>query len=246
MPLLKQQDTDAVQKRFGVELKRDVSLTLYTQMSIGGLFIPGRECRSCAAAQQMLEEVAALSPKLSLEIVDYYANETDAKSRGIDRIPATIIDGEGHGGRVRYYGLPSGFEFSVLLDSIIAASTTRRPLQMTTRRSLKELKDDVRIQVFVTPDGQHCPAVARVAHDMAMESSRVVADVIDIQEYPQLLQAYGIRNVPTTVVNESVRFSGPVTEDVFLGRILESVGEAEPADPSEEHVAAQITPVTST
>ena len=245
MPVLKQQDTEAVRKRFGAELKRDVGLTLYTQKSLGGLFIPGRECRSCGPTQQMLEEVVALSPKLSLEVVDYYANEADATSRGIDRIPATVISGEGHGDRVRYYGMPSGFEFAVLLDSIIAASTARRPLQMKTRRALKEINQDVHIQVFVTPAGQDCPAVARVAHDMAMESSRVVADVVEIQEYPRLAQAYGVRGVPTTVINDSVQFTGAVTEDVFVGRILEAVGDAAPAGLGENDVTGQVTPIAS-
>ena len=245
MPILQQQDTEAVRKRFRAELKRDVGLTLYTEKSPGRLFIPGRECRSCGPTQQMLEEVVALSPKLSLEVVDYYANDADAASRGIDKIPATVISGQGHGDRVRYYGLPSGFEFAVLLGSIIAASTTRRPLQMKTRRGLKELNQDVHIQVFVTPSGQDCPAVARVAHDMAMESSRVVADVVEIQEYPQLAQAYGVRSVPKTVINDSVQFTGAVTEDVFLGRILEAVGDAAPADPSKNDVTGQITPIAS-
>ena len=246
MPVLNQQDTEAVRKRFSAELKRDVRLTLYTQKSVGGLFIPGRECRSCGPTLQMLEEVVALSAKLSLEVVDYYANEADATSRGIDRIPATLIDGEGHGGRVRYYGLPSGFEFSVLLDSIIAASTARRPLHMKTRRGLKELEQDVHIQVFVTPGSQECPAVARVAHDMAMESSRVVADVIEIQEYPQLAQAYGVRRVPKTVINDSVQVTGAVTEDAFLSRILDAVGDSAPADPGKQPATGQITHIAST
>ena len=246
MAVLKQQDTEVVRKRFSAELKREVSLTLYTQKSLGGLFIPGRECRSCGPTQQMLEEVAALSPKLSLEVVDYYANEVDAASRGIDRIPATIISGDGHGDRVRYYGMPSGFEFSVLLDSIIAASTARRPLQVKTRRGLKELEEDVHIQMFVTPGSQDCPAVARLAHDMAMESSRVVADVVEIQEYPQLAQAYDVRSVPKAVINDSVQFTGVVTEDVFLGRILEAVGDSARADLGEERAAGLITPMKST
>ncbi len=151
MPILQQKDTETVRKRFNAELKRGVTLTLYTQKSLGGLFIPGRECRSCGPTQQMLEEIVALSPKLSLEVIDYYANEADASSLGIDKVPATVISGEGHGDRVRYFGMPTGHEFAVLLDSVIAASTTRRPLQMKTRRGLKELKQDVHIQVFVTP-----------------------------------------------------------------------------------------------
>lgn len=150
MPILNQHDRQAVRERFDVELKRDVNLTLFTQRNVGGLYIPGRECRSCGPAQQLLEEVSALSPRLHVEVVDFYANLDDARARGVDKIPATII-GEGHRDGVKYYGVPSGFEFAMLLDTIVAASSNRSPLQLETRLRLKRMKEDVHIQVFVTP-----------------------------------------------------------------------------------------------
>ena len=69
--------------------------------------------------------------------------------------------------------------------------------------------------------------MARVAHAMAIESGRVTADVVEIQEFPALAQAYGVRGVPMTVVNGSVVFSGAVTEQEFLSHLLEAVSEQE-------------------
>ena len=60
---------------------------------------------------------------------------------------------------------------------------------------------------------------------MAIESDRVTADVVEIQEFPALAQAYGVRGVPLTVINDTVAFSGAVTEEVFLSRVLEAVAE---------------------
>ena len=150
MPIIKQEDQKAVRQRFELELKRDVKVTLYTQRSIGGLFIPGRECKTCGPAEQLLEEVSALSSKIDLEVVDLYANIEDARTRGVEMIPAIIVSADG-ADNVRLYGLPSGFEFAVLLDTIISCSLSRSPLQLETRRRLKRLKEDVHIQVFVTP-----------------------------------------------------------------------------------------------
>ena len=149
MPILQAKDQQIVQKRFETELKRDVAITLYTQPDIG-LYIPGRECRTCGTTQQLVEEVSQLSPKLHLEVVDFYKNREDASALGIEKIPAMIIGGDGNT-RVRFYGLPSGLEFSVLLETLIAASEKSRSLQLETRRQLKALKEDVHIQVFVTP-----------------------------------------------------------------------------------------------
>ena len=60
MPILRQQDRDAVKSKFDLELKGDVKLTLYSKNEMGGLYIPGRECQTCAPAQQLLEEVCEL------------------------------------------------------------------------------------------------------------------------------------------------------------------------------------------
>ncbi len=78
---------------------------------------------------------------------------------------------------------------------------------------------------------------------MAMESCRVIADVIEIQEYPQLARAYGVRSVPKTVINDSVQFTGAVTEEVLLSRILEAVGDAAPTAPVEDDPTGQTTSI---
>ena len=150
MPILQPQDRQAVRQRFDLELKRDVNLTLFTQPHLGGLYIPGRECPSCHSTQQLLEEVGELSPKLHVEVVDFYANHDDVEARGVSMIPAVIVSADATD-NVKFYWLPSGFEFAVLLDTIVAAAGKKSSLQLETRRELKGLQEDVHIQVFVTP-----------------------------------------------------------------------------------------------
>ena len=117
MPMLRPQDQQAVRERFEVDLKHDVTVTLFTQHNIGGLFIPGRECKSCGPTEELLEEVTALSPRVHLNTVDFYNNPEEARARGIDKIPAVVLGPKG-GENVRFYGLPSGHEFPVLLDTL--------------------------------------------------------------------------------------------------------------------------------
>ena len=82
-----------------------------------------------------------------------------------------------------------------------------------------------------------------MAHAMALESERVAADVVEIQEYPNLAQAYNIMGVPKTVINDRVQFSGAVTEETLLRRVLEAVGAAEPEEDADPSVSEQTTPV---
>ena len=77
---------------------------------------------------------------------------------------------------------------------------------------------------------------------MAMESSRVRADVIEVQEYPHVAQAYGVSGVPKTVINDEVQFTGAVTEAQFLQSILQAIGELEPEEDEQE--TEQITPIS--
>lgn len=148
MPILQKGDQQAVQQRFEAELTDDVNITLYTQRT--GLYIPGRECRTCGTTQQLLEEVTALSPKIHLNVVDFYSNQEAARASGIDRIPAFVVSSNG-GNNVRFFGMPAGYEFASLLDTIVEASRRQTGLKPKTREWLRKLQKDVHIQVFVTP-----------------------------------------------------------------------------------------------
>ena len=78
---------------------------------------------------------------------------------------------------------------------------------------------------------------------MAMESPRVTADVIEVQEYPDLASAYGVMGVPKTVINDRVQFTGAVPEDVLTKHVLRAVGAEEPAEDEAEHFSDQTTPI---
>ena len=150
MPILAPVDEEAVHQRFQEELDEDVRLTLVTHNPVRGLYVPGRECATCPSAQQLAEEVSALSTKITLETVDFYRNPDQAEELGVDKIPALLVhhkDGDG----VRFYGLPSGHEFPVFLDAIVSASTGKSGLDEHTVGILASLDADIHIQVFATP-----------------------------------------------------------------------------------------------
>ena len=85
--------------------------------------------------------------------------------------------------------------------------------------------------------------VARVAHAMAVESQRVVADVVEVQEYPDLARMYQVRGVPRTIINDKIQFTGAVSEDEFLKHVLAAAGEEELQDDCEAPISDQTTPI---
>ena len=45
---------------------------------------------------------------------------------------------------------------------------------------------------------------------MAIANAHIVADVIEVNEFPDLIQRYAVQGVPKTVINETVEFVGNV------------------------------------
>lgn len=61
-----------------------------------------------------------------------------------------------------------------------------------------------------------------MAHQMAIESPRVKADVVEASEFPQLVEKYHIVGVPKVVINETVEFEGALSEQRYLAEVLKA------------------------
>jgi alkyl hydroperoxide reductase subunit AhpF len=143
-------ENQAEVKRLFEGLTGDVRLIYFTQRE-SPLFIPGHECETCKDTRTLLEEVAALSDKIELEVHDFVAESQLAREYAIDRIPALVITADNVKGRIRYFGLPSGYEFSVLLGSLLDASQGKSELSDASVETLGSVEKNLHIQVFVTP-----------------------------------------------------------------------------------------------
>jgi len=64
--------------------------------------------------------------------------------------PAVAVEGTKDYG-IRFLGVPAGYEFSNLIDSIIAVSRGEAQLKDETKTALAGLTEDVSIKVFATP-----------------------------------------------------------------------------------------------
>ena len=112
-------------------------------------------CDYCADTRQLIEEVVEISDKLSLEIYDLDDDADVAEKFNVDKAPGIVIAGK-NGDTVsdygiRYAGIPSGHEFTSLIQDILLVSGRDSGLTQETRDFLKELTEPVLLQVFVTP-----------------------------------------------------------------------------------------------
>jgi glutaredoxin-like protein len=218
MALLGEKDASDLRRFLGERLRGPVTIEFFTAPSSKPT-VRGGGGGTCADTGRLLAEVAGLSQKIRLEVHDFFAEADAAAAAGVDRIPAIVLKG-GARGRVRYFGIPSGYELGTLLEQIIDVGNGATDLAERTKQAVRGLVRAVHIRVFVTPACPFCPAAARLAQKMAVESEKVTADVIAAGEFPDLVERYGIRVVPKVFVNETVAFAGAQAEAHFLDSVL--------------------------
>jgi glutaredoxin-like protein len=147
--LLSQEDQNFLRDHFAKSLQKDVTLAFFTQHD-SKLSVPGQQCRYCKETGELLQEVAGLNEHIKVETFDFVTDAEKAKEFGVEMIPAVIIVGPESKG-IKFYGIPSGYEFSTLIEDISEAGNGASNLSATTKEELKKITEDTHIQVFVTP-----------------------------------------------------------------------------------------------
>ena len=140
MALIGEDDAQEIRERLK-EMVNPVKLVHFTQ-ELNLEY--GRE------AKELLEELTALSDKLSVEVYNFLLDKEKVAEYKVDKVPATAVrDGKDYG--IRFYGLPAGYEFSALLDAIIDVSKGDSGLGPESKEKLSNVTQPLHLEVFVTP-----------------------------------------------------------------------------------------------
>ena len=187
------------------------------------------QCDTCAETQQLLEEVAAVHSKVELTTYDLQKNRDIAEKFNVTNAPSIVVaakdNAEVRNLGVQFSGTPSGYEFSTLINDVLAVSRRDSGLSNTTREFLKNLDQPVHLQVFVTPSCPYCPRAVLLAHQMAMENPRMIrAEGVEATEFPELANRFNVRGVPQTVINSGAGIVvGAVPEQNLLAEIMRAL-----------------------
>ncbi len=195
MAMINEKDAKVVRDRLA-KLAGPVTLAIFTQEF---------ECEYCRQTRELAEEVAGLSGgKIRTEVYDQVRDKAQADRMGIDKIPAIAVLGDkGRDYGIRFFGIPSGYEFSSLLESLEMVAKGDSGLPPATREKLRTLASPVNLQVFVTPTCPYCPRAVLTAFRFAMESEKVSASMVEATEFPHLANKYQVSGVPHTVIGDN-------------------------------------------
>jgi glutaredoxin-like protein len=198
-------------------LPNPVKLVVFTQET---------ECLFCLQTRELVEEVGGLSDKLTVEVLDFLADAKRARTLGVDKIPAVVPlgpDDRDYG--LRLFGIPSGYEFMSLLESIQLAASGESGLSPASKSKLSAITAPLTLQVFVTPTCPYCPRAVVLAFRLAVESEQISAAMVESSEFPHLANRYQVSGVPHTVIGDSLQpMVGAYPEAAAVDMILAALG----------------------
>ncbi len=104
-----------------------------------------------AQVARLVAQICDLDPRLTCESYNFVLDTERVAELGIARTPAIAILGPEKDFGIRFYGLPSGYEFASLIDAVLDVSRGASTLAPETRAALAALERPVHLQVFSTP-----------------------------------------------------------------------------------------------
>ena len=146
MPLLSPADQEKLRESFA-EMTSAVQVLFFTQTL---------DCEPCVRTRQILDELPALSDKISIEEVNFVLDKDKSAQYGIDRVPALALlshdeAGEARDTRIRFLGTPAGYEFVSLVQALLLAGGHDSQLTPGNRALVAAVTKPTTIQVFSTP-----------------------------------------------------------------------------------------------
>ena len=219
MGLLKEEDRNYLRTEFEKILRDKVRILLFSSKD--------ENCMYCKDTKQLLQEVSELSEKIELEIHDVESEK--AEEFDVELAPSILItDEDGEAGlRIRFTGIPSGYEFTTLIKDIMYISTKQLEITDATIQELQNVRNRLRMEVYVTPTCPYCPKAVLIAHQFAMVSEKIEAEMIESLEFPSLADRWGVMGVPHTVIRNLdkgnvVQFVGAYPENHVLSFVKDA------------------------
>lgn len=155
-----------------------------------------------AHLEELTEELVGLSR--GLLSVRLMATEQDGalvSALGFRASPSfAFVLPNGEFAPVEMVGFPTGYQFGAFLNLLLTLNRGRPRLSHAVHGALKNITQDVRLEVIVTATCPNCPGVVGLAQQCALANpARIQAISLDAVQHPQFVGP-GVEAVPLTRV----------------------------------------------
>ncbi|MFO7815426.1 MAG: thioredoxin family protein [Halanaerobiales bacterium] len=214
MPKINEDEQEQIRELFAEKMEEEVYIQFFSSQD---------DCQYCEDTEEILDELRNLTDKINLDKNDLGNGRTE--EYGIERVPAILFtDKDGNDTGVHFYGIPSGHEFNTLIEGIVSMSNGQTELSEDIIEELKNIDDEILLQVFITPTCPYCPRAVKVAHEMAMHNPKIKGEMVEAIEFPDLSSKFNVSGVPKTVINSGAEEQvGAVPAKTILDKIKTSI-----------------------
>lgn len=152
-----------------------------------------------AELRQYMEELAAQSGKLSVELGD---------PADVDHLPCVrVFQADGGWTGLAFHGVPGGHEFTSFVLGLYNAAGPGQALDEESRTAIQALQKPMDLQILVSLSCTMCPELVTAAQRIAAENPNITAQVYDLNHFPDLREKYQVMSVPCLVVNSGEQVS---------------------------------------
>jgi hypothetical protein len=120
---------------------------------------------------------------------------------------------------LHYLSLPSGRELQPFLQCIHTQSNRESLLTAGSLEALEGFITPTKVEVLMSPACPNCPTVVGLVGQLALASAYLDTRITDVTLFPDQAISYGVRSVPTVIINEKEQLVGAVTEENLVDKI---------------------------
>jgi len=138
------------------------------------------------------------------------------------RSPITFyleVDGKNNG--IHFSGIPSGHEFNSLVLAVLQSSGTELKLDKTLTNMVKNIKDTLHFEVFISLSCHNCPDVVQSLNQFALLNDNVSSEMIDGGLFQEVVASRNIQGVPSVYLNGELFANGKIDTAQLVDKLIE-------------------------
>jgi alkyl hydroperoxide reductase subunit F len=160
--------------------------------------------------RNFVQEVAALSPKITME------------EASLERTPSFAIDPHGGMSGIVFAGVPLGHEFTSFVMALVQVGGRKPRIEDALIDRIKQINRPLDFVTYVSLSCHNCPEVVQAFNTMVVLNPLVRHTMVEGGAFQAEIEAKGILAVPTVLLDGEAFGSGRMT----LEQILEKLGES--------------------
>lgn len=155
----------------------------------------------------LVEELAALSPKITIE------------HTVLDRTPSFSINRADEETGVTFAGLPLGHEFTSLVLALLQVSGRAPKIDEDLAEQIKNLDGEYHFDTYVSLSCQVCPEVVQALNIMTVLNPNITHTMVDGGTFKEEVESKKILAVPTIYLNGEEFNGGRITIPEILAKL---------------------------